>query len=109
MPRVNFTTIDEGGSFPPIPDGTYLCEVFEIETGKTSSSGHEMWKIQWKLVEPPYDGRRIFDNMVFGGGALGKVKIMCSRLGLDVSKDIDLTPEMLYKRRCYVKTFQEEY
>ena len=57
----------------------------------------------------PHRGRYIFDNMVFSDAALKRVKLICSRLGIDTSRELDLTPDLIKGRSCYVTVETEEY
>ena len=47
--------------------------------------------------------------MFFSQAALKRVKLICARLGLDVSGEIDLTPSLITGRTCYVTVGIEEY
>ncbi|MDI6794806.1 MAG: DUF669 domain-containing protein [bacterium] len=82
MPKVDFSTIDDVQDFSPIPDGQYLSRLSEIEE-TTTQYGDELWKLRFEVIEGEYAGRYIFDNMVFSKAALKRVKLICSRLGID--------------------------
>jgi len=56
-----------------------------------------------------FTGRFIFDNLVFSEAAIKRAKLICSRLGLDVSGELNLTPSLLKDRRCYISVLTEEY
>ena len=47
--------------------------------------------------------------MVFSQKALPRVKLICSRLGVDVAGEIDLKPEHLIEKTCLVTVTIEEY
>ena len=68
-----------------------------------------MWKLRFEVLDGEYRGRYIFDNMVFSDAALKRVKLICSRLGLDVSGEVELTPEVIMGRKCWVTVETEEY
>jgi hypothetical protein len=108
MPRIDFSTVEDAQDFSPLPDGKYLCRLAEVEEAGTQY-GDEMWKLRFVVAEGPHKGRRIFDNMVFSEAALKRVKLICSRLGLDVSGELDLTPEAIKDRTCYVTVETDEY
>jgi hypothetical protein len=108
MPKVDFTHIDDVQDFTPIPPGRYLCKLVEIEEA-TTQYGDEMWKMRFQVVEGKHNGRFVFDNLVFSEAALKRVKLICSRLGLNVGGELDLTPEMLKNRTCYLTVQTEEY
>ena len=108
MPKIDFSKVDDVQDFSPLPDGKYLCRLSEIEESSTQY-GDEMWKLRFEVIQGEHIGRFIFDNMVFSEAALKRVKLICSRLGLDVSGEIDLTPSLLEGRKCYVSVLTEEY
>ena len=108
MPKVDFSKVDDVQDFRPLPDGKYFCRLSEIEEAATQY-GDEMWKIRFEVIQGEYTGRFIFDNLVFSEAALKRVKLICSRLGVDVSKEMDITPDLLQNRKCYVSVVTEEY
>ncbi len=108
MPRIDFNRVDDVQDFSPLPDGRYLCRLAEVEEAATQY-GDEMWKLRFVVESGPHRGRYIFDNMVFSEAALKRVKLICSRLGIDVSGELDLTPNLLKGRSCYVTVETEEY
>ena len=108
MPKIDFANIDDVQDFTPLPDGEYLCRLAEIEEASTYN-GDELWKLKFEVTDGEFAGRYIFDNMVFSEAALKRVKLICSRLGIDVSGEIDLTPSMLEGATCYITTEIEEY
>jgi len=108
MPRIDFNRVDDVQDFSPLPDGRYLCRLAEVEEAATQY-GDEMWKLRFVVESGPHRGRYIFDNMVFSDAALKRVKLICSRLGIDVSGELDLTPTLIKGRSCYVTVETEEY
>jgi hypothetical protein len=92
MPSIDFTTIDDIGE--PIPEGKYRLQITDIEETATQY-GDEMWRLTLTVLDGKYEGQRVRDNMVFSAKAYPRVKLMCSRLGIDVAGTLDLTPEML--------------
>ena len=108
MPKINFSDVEDVQDFSPLPDGTYLCQLSEIEEA-TTQYGDELWKLRFEVVQGEYTGRIIFDNMVFSEAAMKRVKLICSRLGLDVSGELDITPGLLKGRKCYVTVLTEDY
>ena len=108
MPKVNFSDVDDVQDYSPLPDGRYLCRLEEANEA-TTQHGDEMWKLRFAVADGPHKGRLIFDNLVFSPAAMKRAKLICSRLGLDVSQEIDLTPSMLKGRTCFVAVGTEEY
>lgn len=108
MPKVDFSKYDEADGFTPIPDGQYEVEVDKVEE-RSTHGGDEMWGLRLKITKGEYENRFIFDNMVFSANAMKRVKLICSRMGFDVSGEVDLKPDMLLGRRCIVETEIEDY
>ena len=108
MPRIDFNRVDDVQDFSALPDGRYLCRLAEVEEAATQY-GDEMWKLRFVVESGPHRGRYIFDNMVFSDAALKRVKLICSRLGIDVSGELDLTPALIKGRSCYVTVETEDY
>jgi len=108
MPKIDFANVDDLDDFTPLPDDDYLCKLAEIEEA-TTQSGDDLWKLRFEVVEGEYAGRYIFDNLVFSAKALKRAKLICSRLGIDVSGEVDLTPELLLNKVCILTVTTEEY
>ena len=108
MPKIDFNTIEDAKDFSPLPEGKYSCKLAEIEEASTKN-GDEMWKLRLEVVEGAHAGRYVFDNLVFSAAAMKRVKLICSRLGIDVSGEVNLTPAMLKGRPCRVTVATEEY
>ncbi len=108
MPKIDFNKVDDVQDFTPLPDGKYACTVVGIEEGATQH-GDEMWRLRLVVESGPCRGRYIFDNLVFSEAAMRRVKLVCSRLGLDVSQELDLTPALVKGRSCQVTVGTEEY
>lgn len=108
MPKLDFSKIDDIQDFSPLPAGKYLGRLVEIEEASTQH-GDEMWKLRFEITQGQYTGRLIFDNLVFSNAALKRVKLICSRLGLDVSQALNLTPELIKGRTTYLTVEVETY
>lgn len=108
MPKIDFQSIEDVDDFSPLEPGRYLCRLAEVKEEKTQF-GDEMWKLRWVVTEGPYQRRHIFDNMVFSEAALKRVKLICSSLGLDMSSEVDLTPDLIKDKACYVSVDIDEY
>lgn len=107
--KIDFSTIDEATDFKPLPEGRYLCVLDNIDETTTKESGADLWKLRFRVIDGEFTGRTIFDNMVFSEKALKRVKLMCSRLGLDVSKEMDLVPSMIKGKNVFITVEIGEY
>jgi len=108
MPKVDFSKVDDVGDFSPLPDGKYLCQLANVEEASTQY-GDEMWKLRFEVVQGDHAGRYIFDNMVFSDAAMKRVKLICSRLGIDVSGELELAPGLIEGRTCWLTVETQEY
>ncbi|MCG3204354.1 MAG: hypothetical protein KCHDKBKB_01069 [Elusimicrobia bacterium] len=108
MPKIDFNKIDDVVDFSPLPPGKYHCKVTEVEEASTQN-GDEMWNVRFQVMGGEHMGRYIFDRLVFSSAAIKRVKLVCSRLGLDVSGELDLTPQMIIGRSCLLSVLNEEY
>lgn len=108
MPRVDFSKADEATGFAPIPDGQYKACVEKVEE-RTTSTGSDMWSVEWRIVEGKYLGRKIFDNLVFSQKGMGRVKLMLKRMGFDVSGELDCQPEMIHGKQLFISVYTDSY
>ena len=108
MPKVDFKNVSDVTDYAPIPDGDYVCNLVDIEQDLTKF-GDEMWKLRLEVDGGEHHGRLLFDNLVFTAKAMPRVKLVCASCGLDVTKEVDLQPDMLLNRRALVTTYQKEY
>jgi hypothetical protein len=109
MPKIEFDKIDDANIYEPIPAGRYLCELAEIKETATKN-GDEMWELKFVVLESGlYENRIIFDRMVFSEKAMPRIKLICSRLGIDTTRSMDLLPANLLYKRCYLHVVIEDY
>jgi len=108
MPKVNFADVEDSQDFSPLPDGEYPCILSGLEEVQTKA-GDEMWRLTFKVEKGEYAGRKIWDNMVWSTAAMKRVKLICSRLGLDVSGELDVQPVNILDAQVYITVEQGEY
>lgn len=109
MPQFDLTGVPDATDFEPLPDGAYPCACTQVEE-VTTKNGDPMWKIEWAVCGGPFDGRKIFDNLVFNKAAAGRVKCVAKRvLGLDATGPIDIHPRDLEGRHARVTVTENEY
>lgn len=108
MPKIDFSKIEDSPDFTPVPEGKYLVEVVEVEELSTDK-GDEQWKLKMEILEGEYCGKFIYDRLFFTDRAYPRLKLVCSRLGIDVSGEMDLEPELLNHRLVFVDVKIEDY
>jgi len=110
--KINFDEVETGGGgFAPIPDGNYLVKIESIHSGRQTRAGDEMWGLELVVTDGDYQGRKIFDNLVFSQKALWRVKMTCSRFGVPLTGEVeiaDIIPR-LQGRKAWADVFSEEY
>ena len=113
MPKVDFSKIEDQpeSGFVILPEGLYPVKLIAIDTDKTTRDGSEMWALTFVITGGPFEGRYIYDLMPFSERALPRVKLICSRLGVDVTKDgpIDVERGHILNTTCEVQVAHEEY
>lgn len=84
--KLNLTAAEiktaQGGSFPPLPEGTYGAVIYEV-VEKQSKAGNDMYQIDFKITEGPEGiGRKQRGWFVVSGKALFSVVGLLKALGL---------------------------
>ena len=108
MPKIDFTKIDDVSDYSPLPEGEYPCRLVDIDEASTRH-GDDLWKLKFVVEEGEHSGRYVFDNLVFSERAMPRVKLICSRLGVDTTGAIDLQPEHLLEKICLITVMVEDY
>lgn len=108
MVEINFDDVEDVQDFTPVPEGEYMVKVADVTEDETQY-GDDIWGLKLEIINGEYSGRYVFDNMVFSEKALKRVKLICSRLGIDTSGTVDLTPDMLMDKQCAVDVVITEY
>jgi hypothetical protein len=108
MPRVDFPNVDDASDYTVLPEGDYTCMVTEV-FDEVSQAGNDMWKLHMRVDKGEYEGRMIFDNLVFTEKALPRVKIFAKACMLDVTKEIDMQPAAVLGKMVMVSVFETSY
>ena len=109
MPTVDFDNVDDADDYSPLPEGRYLCRLTEINGDKTTQKGAEMWALTWEVTQEEHWGRRIWDNLIFAGKPLSRVKVLCRALGIPIEGPVNLTPDLMLGKYAYVDVAPDEY
>ena len=108
MPKVDFRNMEDAQGYTPIPKGRYLCYLADINE-TTTRAGYEMWRAKFEIIEGTYTGGFIYDNIIFNPVGLKRVRCLCNALGLDITKECNLTPQSILGRSCFVDTFIKDF
>lgn len=74
----------------PIPSDVYECAI-ETSEYRTSKTGNPKISVGWKVLDGPYAGRMVFDDISFAPNALPVTKSKLVGMGFD--PNIQLDPE----------------
>ena len=88
MPLINldYDLGDVKSDFEPLPEGQYMARLTECELVK-SSTGKDMLKITWSVIEGEFEGRRLWDNVVLSVD--WKVKQYADLAGIESGSSLD--------------------
>lgn len=106
MPSFDFTTAEEGGNFEALPKGDYPFEITEIDPERETSDAAKkyplapMTSITFSCLDPNYEGRKVWLNLIFPEGdnedakkqrarSAGQVKTLCRASGAWSDEDLD--------------------
>lgn len=106
MPMIPYSKVKE--NYPDLPEGVYSCQLKEIEETK-AESGNLVWKLIFVVDAGEFIGRYVFDNLVFTDNCYWKHKQLAGAMGLDVSRDAELTQSMILNRKVVLTSFNDEY
>lgn len=107
IPTGPLTDVKEG--FELLPAGSYTVEVLDAEETETSQDaknpGVPMVKLTFQVVDDPeWEGRKLFNNLVFTDKAMGMVKANLRALGYTDEDFADahfqVDADELVERRC---------
>ncbi len=108
MPTVDFSNISDPAQSNLVPEGWQPCVIRDIDV-RTTRNNDPLWALRFEVESGPHEGRAIWDNLVFSKAALPRLKSFCFAIGLDVSGEVDLTPDMIRGKSCRVLVKHEEY
>lgn len=106
---LDFDAIEKVSDFISVPEGTYLCEIAEVQTGVTRN-GDERWGLRLVIVEGEYCGRHAaWDGLVFSTRGQIRVRLVLEALGLPTKGRVQLKPEDLVGCKALVEVRPSEY
>jgi len=105
--KLNFTGVPDSDDYSPLPDNDYLIEIASVEERQVSSG--DQWNLKLAIQEPEYPNRHVFDSLTFSEAGMKRVKLILSRLGFDVSGELEIEPSDLVGIQAYVTLETESY
>lgn len=95
--------------FEPIPIGKYRVQITDARLETSKSSGKDMIALEVTIVDSDHAGRKMFDYLVAGDWFDTKAGQILESVGIPLSGDLDVTPELLYQQVGSVKVKHEPY
>ncbi len=93
--NVNTEGVEEGGTFPKIPEAVYVVQITEVRDGK-SSNNDPMATVQFTITEGEYASQWIWENVVIsdnpespGYKILGRTKHFLHIIGQEYEGQIE--------------------
>lgn len=83
---LGFNLEDVSSTFEPIPAGTYIARIVDVEL-KKSSKGNDMLSVKWTVIDGPMEGKNFFDNVVLS--VEWKVKQYAELIGVESGNELD--------------------
>lgn len=106
---LDFDAIEKVTDFVSVPEGTYLCEIAEVQTG-TTRNGDERWGLRLVVAEGEFCGRQAaWDSLVFSTRGQIRVRLVMEALGLPTKGKVQLKPENLVGCRAFISVRPSEY
>jgi hypothetical protein len=89
MPRL---TVDmkEAVSFQPVPDATYEVTITAFQDVRTSAKGAKFVPVELTVSDGgEFDGRKLFMNLMLGGGGAGITENFLEQAGVPFEKNAE--------------------
>jgi len=107
MVRINWDSIVDTTT-AVLPDGDYMVKVVDAEE-KPASTGSEMISLKLQVQHGPHAGKWVWDNVVFSGKALPRLRIIGKAFGFNMAGEADITAQMFLGKVVMITTKQETY
>lgn len=77
---------DVSSEYEPVPADTYIAKIVECDLEK-ASTGKDMLRVKWEIVEGDFQGRPLYDNVVLS--VSWKVKQYADAAGIESGTALD--------------------
>lgn len=81
-------TENASSGFDPIPDGVYHFKLRDVDATRSGAKG-PYWSWEFECVEPPYTGRRVWNNTSLSENAAFMMKQTYDAFGVPLDTDTD--------------------
>lgn len=108
MTMINWDNVDESCVNGLLEPGDYLVKIATIEN-KTTRAGDQMWRLRLDVQDEENKNLSVWDNLVFVEKALPRIKMLFSRIGIDLSGNQEVYPSQLIGQFIVAEISIEEY
>lgn len=91
---VDLSGVTEQSGFEPMPAGIYSAEVDEVEFGM-SSKNNPMWTWKFRILDEPFDKRKVFYHTTFTPDDLPRTKSVLRALGFEDLANSSFNPRTI--------------
>lgn len=106
MMNLDFSSVP---SREPIPEGVYEVQIAKVEETKSKTSGNPMLKVEFTVLEDPYNGRKVWANYGMTAEAMWKIQELFKSIGMPTDGTVEIDSSELIGLTCRAKIAQREY
>ncbi|MCA8978544.1 MAG: DUF669 domain-containing protein, partial [Planctomycetes bacterium] len=104
----DFNTVANAESQTPVPTGTYICRVTEVQE-KTARDGSPRWVLRLQVAAGEYAGRLAgWDSITWSPRGVHRVQLVLCALGIDARGEVELEASELLGLKARVRFELEE-
>lgn len=110
MMNLDFSSVP---SREPIPEGIYNVQIAKVDEttvkGDGPNSGAPMLKIEFDVIDDPYNGRKVWANYLQTPKMMWKFQELFKSLGLPTDGTVEIDSSELVGLQCRAKIGQREW
>jgi len=105
--NLDFSNVED--SFEVIPEGSYLCFLFDVDL-KQTKKGDDMYVLTLKVAEGDSKGRQLFYNLPVMPQTMWKIKETLEAFDVEVPKSVvNIDFDELLGKKCRVTVGHREW
>ena len=108
MPKVQ-ADWDQVAAGELIPEGKYAARIDAVEERVSRSSEKPYWNTTFTIIEPPFEGRKVWGIFMLEANALWKLRQLCEALDIDLEGRSDLDTDELLHGELVINVTQDVY
>jgi len=93
--KVNLKEVSVSGTYETLPAGLYTVKLMDYGM-KTAQSGNEYMNCEFVIISGQYEGRKLWDKIVFTPTALWKLKSLALAVGFPKAEGEDVETDAIF-------------